>query len=288
MSVVPTRFFCQMMDHQVHHLRELLCIHTVHWKNCTSFCLPCSQVGCCISAFISACFVVIIDFLPSEKMFCCMNQLVLNRDSYTQAPDLVWCNSMLCRISLCRIRFHGYATFISMFWSHQLESGARSSLYEKLELHLCPKQWNWVELLHKILSLEIKPCSSRWTYQDLEKGDAQQQQQQNLLHWRQSWSFSLSKRLAMVNQKHSLSYSVHNNSWKLLKLLETNKRESLLHFGAKAFCSRCVLLCHSFLCKQQDLDSDLCGFSAADLDWIQQISHNEHSTVFKSRFRKWR
>jgi hypothetical protein len=92
----------------------------------------------------------------------------------------------------------------------------------------------------------------------------------------------------MVNQKHSLSCSVHNNSWKLLKLLETNKRESLLHFGAKAFCSRCVLLCHSILCSQQGLDSNLCGFSAADLDWIQEISHNEYTTVFKSRFRKWR
>ncbi len=128
----------------------------------------------------------------------------------------------------------------------------------------------------KVLSLEIKPCSSWWTCQDLEKGDAQQQQQQNLLHWRQSWSCSLSKRLAMVNQKHSLSCSVHNNSWKLLKLLETNKGESLLHFGAKAFCRRCVLLCHNILCSQQDLD------------WIQQISHNEHTTVCKSRFRKWR
>ncbi len=149
MSVVPTRFFCQMMDHQVHHLWELLWIQAVHWKNCTSFCLSCSQVSCGTSAFISACFVAIINFLPSEKMFCCMNQVVLNQDSYTQAPDLIWCNSMLCRISLCQIRFHGYETCISMFWSHQLESGTRSLLYEKLALHLCPKQMNWVELLHK-------------------------------------------------------------------------------------------------------------------------------------------
>ncbi len=106
MSVVPTRFFCQMMDHQVHHLQELLCIQTVHWKNCTHFCLTCPQVSRGTSAFISACFVAIINFLPSEKMFCCMNQVVLNQDSYTQAPDLVWCNSMLCRISLSHIRFH--------------------------------------------------------------------------------------------------------------------------------------------------------------------------------------
>jgi hypothetical protein len=81
----------------------------------------------------------------------------------------------------------------------------------------------------------------------------------------------------MVNHKYSLSCSVHSNSWKLLKCLETNKRESLLHFGAKAFCSRCVLLCHSILCDQQDLDSNLCGFSAADLDWIPQISHTAHT-----------
>ncbi len=126
----------------------------------------------------------------------------------------------------------------------------------------------------KIISLEIKPCSSWCIYQDLESGDAQQQQ---LLHWRDSWSFFLTKRLAMVNQKYSLSCSVHSNSWKFLKCLETNKRESLLHFGAKAFCSRCVLLCHIILCNQQDLDSNLCGFSAADLDWIQQISLTAHT-----------
>jgi len=220
------------MDHQVHHLRELLCIHTVHWKNCISFCLPYSEVGCGTSAFISACFVAVINFLPSEKMFCCMNQVVLSQDSYTQAPDLVWCNSMLCRISLCQIRFDGYETCISMFWSHQLESDTRSFVIWAGAPSSCPKQWNWVELLHKKSSLEIKPCSSWCTYQDLEKGAAPQRQQQNLLHWRQSWSSSLNKRLAMVNQKHSLSCSVHNNSWKLLKLLETNKRESLLHFGS--------------------------------------------------------
>ncbi len=284
MSVVPTRFFCQMMDHQVHHLWELLCIQTVHWKNYKSFCLPCSQIGCGTSAFISACFVAIITFLPSEKMFCCMNQVVLNQDSYTQAPDLVWCNSMLRRISLSQIRFHGYETCISMFWSHQLESDTRSLLYEKLELHLCPKQWNCVELLHE------SPLSWNQTMQQL----------MDIPGSRKGWCSAaaaakpapLKAELKLlpqqVNQKHSLSCSVHNNSWKLLKLLETNKRESLLHFGAKAFCRRRVLLCHGILCSQQGLDSNLCGFSAADLDWIQKISHNEHITVFKSRFRKWR
>jgi hypothetical protein len=100
-----------------------------------------------------------------------MNQVVLNQDSYTQAQDLVWCNSMLCRISLCQIRIDGYETCISMFWNHQLEPNTRSLLYEKLELHLlCPKQWNCVELLHKnhlswnqtMQQLMYLPGSRKW------------------------------------------------------------------------------------------------------------------------------
>ncbi len=205
-------------------------------------------------------------------MFCCMNQLVLNQDSYTQHQ--IWFDATACYVESLCVRFD----FMAMQHSFPCFGAISLNLTQGVR---CMRSWSSIFVLSngtglncstKILSLEIKPCSSRWTYQDLEKGDAQQQQQQNLLHWRQSWSFSLSKRLAMVNQKHSLSYSVHNNSWKLLKLLETNKRESLLHFGAKAFCSRCVMLCHSILCSQQGLDSNLCGFSAADLDWIQQIS----------------
>lgn len=98
-------------------------------------------------------------------MFCCMNQLVLNQDSYTQHQ--IWFDATACYVEFLCVRFdfmaiqHAFPCFgaISLnltqgvccmrSWRDWIGLDWIGSGLDSEDMDLCPKQWNWVELLHK-------------------------------------------------------------------------------------------------------------------------------------------